>query len=437
MKQFKYIIGGLLLCMTTILSAQPTPAPKQKTPILINGGIIHIGNGEVMENSLIAISNGKIELVVGQQVGRSFDGYKVINATGKHIYPGFIAPNSMLGLVEIEAVRATDDLAEVGEMNPNARAIIAYNTDSEVTPTVRGNGVLIAQIVPRGGTLTGQSSVVQLDAWNWEDAAYRTDDGMHIDWPSPYTFTGWWAEPGDTQKNEAYNKEITNLEQFFAEASAYTKREKTANVNLRLAAMSGLFDGSKTLYVHASQARQIQDAVQFALKYKTKMVLVGGQDSWMLTDLLKKNNIAVILNRVHTLPTRNDEDIDQTYKTAAQLHEAGVLFCFSADEAWKQRNLAFQAGHAVGFGVPYEAAIAALTSNTAQILGISDKTGTIQAGKDANLFICDGDVLDMRTNKITYALIQGREIDLDNKQKVNYRRFQEKYKQQKAESGGK
>ena len=412
--------------------AQPTPAPKQATPILISGGIIHIGNGEVLQNSLIAINNGKIELVAGQQIGRGFPGYKVIDATGKHIYPAFIAPNTQLGLTEIEAVRATNDHSEIGGLNPDARAIVAYNTDSEVPPTVRSNGVLIAQIVPDGGLVSGQSSVVQLDAWNWEDATYRLDDGVHLNWPSPYVTSGWWAEPGETSKNEVYNKQVKDIEQLFKEAKAYANAPKGSIRNLRLDAMKGLFDASKTLYIHANSAKEIQEAVQFSLKNSIKMVLVEGQDSWMLCDLLKKNNIPVILNRVHTLPSRNDEDIDQTYKTAAQLHEAGVLFCFSTNSGWQQRNLPFQAGHAVGFGVPYEAAISALTSSTAKILGIADKTGTLEIGKDANLFICEGDALDMRTNKVTNAFIQGREIDLDNKQKFNYRRFQEKYKQQKS-----
>jgi imidazolonepropionase-like amidohydrolase len=431
MTTLKYKIIIFFALLQSIVSiAQPTPAAKQSTPILINGGVIHVGNGEVLQNSLIAISNGKIELVAGQQVGRGFPGYKVIDATGKHIYPAFIAPNSQLGLTEIEAVRATNDHSETGGLNPDARAIVAYNTDSEVPPTVRSNGVLIAQIVPNGGLVSGQSSVVQLDAWNWEDAVYRMDDGLHLNWPSPYTTSGWWAEPGETSKNEGYNKQIKDIEQLFNEAKAYANTSNILVKNLRLDAMKGLFNGSKTLYIHANSAKEIQESVQFALKNGLKMVLVEAQDSWMLCDLLKKNNIPVILNRVHTLPTRNDEDIDQTYKTAAQLQEAGVLFCFSTNSGWQQRNLPFQAGHAVGFGVPYEAAISALTMNTAKILGIGDKTGTLEVGKDANLFICDGDALDMRTNKVTLALIQGREIDLDNKQKFNYRRFQERYKQQ-------
>ncbi len=430
MKILKY--RTFIICISMFMSilgiSQPTPAPKQTTPILISGGVIHVGNGEVLQNSLIAINEGKIELVVGQQVGRGFPGYKVVDATGKHIYPGFIAPNSQLGLSEIEAVRATNDHNEVGGLNPDARAIVAYNTDSEVPPTVRSNGVLIAQIVPNGGLISGQSSVVQLDAWNYEDAAYRIDDGAHLNWPSPYMTSGWWAEPGETSKNDKYNKQVKDIEQLFNEARAYANTGNITTKNLRLDAMKGLFNRSKTLYIHANSAKEIQEAVQFSLKNSLKMVLVEGQDSWMMCDLLKKNNIPVILNRVHTLPSRNDEDIDQTYKTAAQLYEAGVLFCFSTNSGWQQRNLSFQAGHAVGFGVPYEAAISALTMNSAKILGIDDKTGTLEMGKDANLFICDGDALDMRTNKVTYALIQGREIDLDNKQKYNYRRFQEKYK---------
>ncbi len=408
--------------------AQPTPAPKQSEPILISGGTIHVGNGQVLENHFILVKDGKIESVVAQTVGQSFSGYKMIDAKGKHIYPGFIAPISSLGLVEIESIRATIDQAEVGDFNPNARAIIAYNTDSEVPPTVRGNGVLTAQIIPLGGIVSGQSSIVQLDAWNWEDAAVKTDEGVFLNWPSAYSNSGWWAEPGDVRRNERYNEQVAGLEKLFSEAAAYAKKTNSEEKNLRFEAMKGLFDGSKKLYVNASYAKAITEAVIFAKKFKLTPVISGGEDAYMVADFLKTNNVPVIINRLQSLPQRVDDDYDQSYKNALLLQKAGVLCCLSMDGGWQQRNLPFQGGQAVGTGMAYEDAVKMLTLNTAQILGLDKTTGSIEQGKDATLFISEGDALDMKTNQLTYALIQGRTISLDDKQKQLYRRFQEKYK---------
>jgi imidazolonepropionase-like amidohydrolase len=424
----KYIFIVLIASIQTAIFAQPTPAPKQSQPILISGGTIHVGNGQTLENQWIAIKDGKIEFIIGQQEGRNFPNYTIIDAKGKHIYPGFIAPCTTLGLVEIESVRATIDNAETGWLNPNARAIIAYNTDSEVSPTVRGNGILLAQIMPSGGLLSGSTSLVQLDAWNWEDAAYKIDEGLVMNWPSPYAGGGWWAEPEEIKKDDKYKEQIQSLTRLFDEASAYAKKTNAAEKNLRLEAMRGIFDGSKNLYIHAAYSKAITEAVIFAKKYGITPVITGGEDSWMLTDFLKEHKVSVILQRVQNLPMRTDDDIDQPYKTAMLLAKAGIPFCFSMRGAWQQRNLPFQAGQSVGYGLDYETAVKALTLDAAKIFRIDSTCGSIEQGKDATLFISEGDALDMKTNKIKYALIQGRTISLDDKQKMLHRRFQEKYK---------
>ncbi len=426
-KYLSVIVG--LFCAT--LQAQPTPAPKQTEPILISGGTIHVGDGRTLDNHYILVRDGKIESVLAQTVGRSFSEYKTVNAEGKHIYPGFIAPITTLGLVEIESVRATIDHTEVGEYNANARTIIAYNTDSEVQPTVRGNGVLIAQVIPLGGVISGQSSIVQLDAWNWEDAAIKTDEGIFLNWPSSFSNSGWWAEPGDTRRNERYMEQVSTLEKMFTEATSYAKRTDITEKNARLDAMKGLFDGSKKLYINASYAKAITEAVVFAKKYNLQPVICGGEDAYLVADFLKENNVPVIINRLQSLPQRADDDYDQPYKNATMLQKAGVQYCLSMDGGWQQRNLPFQAGQAVGAGLNYEDAVKALTLNAAKILGIDRTCGSIEQGKDATLIISDGDALDMRTNKVSYALIQGRNIILDDKQKQLFRRFKEKYKQSK------
>lgn len=425
----KHLLFALSIFIKFQLLAQPVPAPKQTQPILISGGTLHIGNGQVLENQSIAIKDGKIEMVNAAQAGRSFTGYKEINAKGKHIYPGFIAPGTNLGLVEIESIRATIDNVETGYLNPNARAIIAYNTDSEVTPTIRNNGTLMAQIIPSGGLISGQSSIVQLDAWNWEDAAYKTDEGLMMNWPSNYSGGGWWAEPSEIKKEDKYKEYVQNIVSLFEEASAYAKKTNTIEKNLRLEAMRGLFDGSKRLYINVVYAKGISEAVLFAKKFGITPVIVGGEDAWLLTEFLKEQKVSVILQRVQSLPLRNDDAIDQPYRNAAILAKAGIPFCFSMDGAWQQRNLPFQAGQSIGYGLGYEDAVKALTLDAAKILGIAATCGSIEQGKDATLFISEGDALDMRTNKVTYAMIQGRELTLDDKQKGLHRRFLEKYKQ--------
>ncbi len=429
----KFFIKNIVLFISLVsafgLFAQQTPAPLQSEAILITGATAHLGNGKVIENAYITFDNGKLVLVADARTVRPDPSikYKTIDASGKHVYPGFIAPNTQLGLVEIDAVRATRDSREVGSYNPNIRSIIAYNTDSKVTPTVRSNGVLLAQIVPQGGRISGSSSIVELDAWNWEDAVYRTDDGIHLNWPRLRQWTGWRTGNPRQENNKKYDEQVTGFTNFFTEAKAYTQKKKGLRTNLKFEATRGLFDGSKKLFIHTNRAKAITEAVLFGQKMGISIVLVGADDCWMLTDLLKAHQVPVILGKTQSLPARDDDDIDQPFKTAAALEAAGVLFSFSEESGWAQRNLAFQAGQAVAFGLEYETAIKAITLNTAQILGIDKTVGSLEAGKDATLFICDGDALDMRTSKVRRAFIQGKEIDLDNKQKALYRKFKAKY----------
>ncbi len=404
----------------------PAPAPPQTQPVLIKGATAHLGNGEVIENSLVAFERGKITFVGHATVKRGFPNHKEIAAAGKHLYPGFIAPNTTLGLNEIGAISATRDYDEIGSINPNIRSIVAYNTDSEVIPTVRSTGVLLAETTPQGGRISGTSSIVQLDAWNWEDAAYCTDCAIHLNWPSA---TSYNFRQHRVSKNEKYAGQVQEVEAYFQLAEAYSQKDEVATPNLRFEAMNGLFDGSKKIFIHADDVVAIQEAVLAMEKFNLTPTIVGGRDSWMVTDFLKEHNVPVVIRSTQSLPRRVDSDIDQPFKTPAALQDAGLLWCFQHKQYWQQRNLAFQAGQAVGFGLDYEDAIRALTSSTAKILGIDQTVGTIETGKDATLFISDGDVLDMRTSKVTNAFIQGREINLDNKQEMLYRKFQQKYKQ--------
>lgn len=423
----------LFLCFVFILngiSAQSYITQQQKSIILTNG-IIHVGNGNVIDNGVIGFENGKITFV-GNAQNVKYDASiaQVINVAGKHIYPGLIALNSQLGLKEIDLARATLDITETGQYNPEVRSIIAYNTDSKIIPTVRTNGILLAQITPSGGIISGTSSVVQLDAWNWQDAAYKTDNALHITWPSYYATT-IVKNSAQISINKNYAPQVNELQNFFNEAKAYTAESTHAVTNLKFEAMRGIFNGSKKLFINASTAKEIIAAVKFAQQYKITPVIAGAEESYLITDFLKENNIPVLLKRIHTLPISDETDINLRYKLPAILQQSGILFGVSLsdrdDTYWNVRNLAFEAGTAVAFGLTKEQALASITLNNAKILGIDSTAGSLEVGKDATLIVSDGDILDMRTNKIIYAYIQGREIDVKNWQNNLYEKYSKKY----------
>lgn len=395
--------------------------------ILFLGGIAHLGNGEVIKNSAISISNGKFDLVADASNIRidpsAFDTiYKIYN---KHIYPSFIVPNTTLGITEIDAVRASNDFREVGTMNPNIRSLIAYNTDSKLIKTIRTNGVLIAQVTPRGGLISGQSSIMYLDGNNWQDAELKSDDGIHINWPSSYYKTGWWGEHGKNKKNSKYNSKINELDYVFSKARSYFLDSKI--IDLKMESMKGIFSGDKNLYLHADISSDIQDAIYFAKKHEVKnIVIVGGEDAFGAKKILTKYNIPVILNRVHRLPNSQDSHIHQPFTQAKKLQDANILFCLSYEgdmEAMGARNLSFTAGTTVAYGQEYEKAVQSITLNTAKILKIDHLVGSISKGKNACFFISNGDALDMTTNNVQRAFINGKEIDLNNHQKELYRKY--------------
>lgn len=429
MKQTILSLGGLLLGISLSYGqATISPAKPQTRPVIITGATIHIGNGQVINNGYVTFDKGKIT-GVGEGTGPSSGVYEVINATGKQVYPGFIAPVTTLGLIEVESgARGTVDDEETGELNPHVRSIIAYNTDSKVIRTVRSNGILLAQPTPNGGIISGTSSVVQLDAWNWEDAAYKTDMALHLNWPSSAGRRRFGAAtPGQESPAERAQKAIDAITRLFTEAKGYSETTKPGIANVRFEAMRGLFNGSKKLFISADAAKQIMQAVTFAKQFGVQAVIVGGKEAYLVTDVLKENKVPVILRETQTLPDRDEDDVYLPYKMPKILQDAGVLYGLTGTGFWRQRNLPFEAGQAVGYGLSKEQAVSMITLNNAKILGIDKMTGSIETGKDANLFISTGDALDMITLNVETAFIQGRNINLDNLHKQLYKKFSDKY----------
>jgi imidazolonepropionase-like amidohydrolase len=407
-------------------------AQTKKHTLLMNG-TAHIGNGIIIENSYVAIKDDKIELVADARTMRidiaKFD--TVINLFGKHIYPGLIAPNCIIGLQEAEAVKATNDYAEVGDFNPHIRSLIAYNTDSKILQTVKANGILYVQSTPRDGVLSGTSSILATDAWNWEDAVIKIDDGVHLNFPKSIQKNGWWAEPLPSDKNNKYNEELKSLNSFFENAFAYFKTTSPIETNLRYEAMKDIFSGNKILYIHADYVKDIIAAVNLSKQFNIKKaVIVGGKDSYKITTFLRQNKIAVMLNRLHDLPDLPEAETDIIYKTPYLLQKDSVLFCLQNQgdmEAMNARNISFLAGTSVAYGLTKEQALQSITLNSAKILGIDKLLGSIEVGKFASIIVSDGDILDIKTNNIILAYINGRPLKLTNFQNDLYKKYTDKF----------
>lgn len=427
-------LASIISCCAFVITfaQRPSPAPSRTRSVLVKGGTVHVGDGRTFDDGAVGFRNGTIDFVGYEYaVKAAYD--TVIDAQGKQVYPGFILPDATLGLVEIDAVHASEDEAELGDLEPEVRALSAYNADSDILPTVRDNGVLLAQITPRGNTVSGTSGIVQLDAWNNNDAPVRRDDGIHLNWPVAFGTSGWWAEQGPTEKedNDKRAKALEAVQEFFLSAKAYAGTSSPEKTDLRLDAMRGLFNGNKTLYVHADGVREIQEAVLFARDMGVKrMVLVGGHDAWRVASLLRDRKVDVVLQRLHSLPQREDEDVDLPYRLPALLKERGIRFClgYTGDmERMGARNLGFLAGTASAYGLSPEDALRSITLDAAIILGIDKRYGSLESGKSATLFISTGDALDMRTNNVVRAFIDGRDISLDNRQKDLWKQYERRY----------
>lgn len=428
------LIYFIILTSSILVNGQvPSPIKQEYHSILIVNAKAHIGNGKVIDKAAIGIIDGKIIQVSNALTFKVQENKwdTIIDATGQELYPGFIAANTTIGLTEIDAVRATNDFRETGYINPNIRSLIAFNIDSKIIYTIRTNGILSCQSVPRGGLISGTSSVFGLDGWNWEDAVYLKDDGVHINWPKKYTKTGWWAEPGQIKENMKYLKTINVLVEFFKESKVYLSKKNTSELNLKKEAMRQVFEGEQRVYFHAEFAPEINDLIDFSRTFKLKHpVLVGGYDANFLVDRLKENKFSIMLTNPHSLPKFDGELPSVNFKLASMLIEKNILFCIQNRgnmDVMNARNLPFLAGTAMSYGLSEEDAITSISLNVAKILGIDNKIGSIEIGKDATLFISKGNALEMMTNNVVFAMIKGQFIELTNHQMQLEKKYLTKY----------
>ena len=427
-------IPSIFIIISYLLSSDQIPAPSQDHPILIQGGTIHTISHGILENADILFENGKITSV-GQNLDIPAEA-EIIDASGQHVFPSLISAGSTLGLQEIGAVRATRDYAEVGAVNPNVRANVSYNPDSELIPITRSNGILLALSVPRSGLISGTSSLMMLDGWTWEDATLKHPVGLHLFWPSmniPKPKPGKQKEKKD---KDSRLKSIQKIDDLIQKSRAYAQLKATGSPSfkhdLRLEGMLPVISGEIPVFIHANEVQQIEAAVYWAERQSVKMVLVGGKDSWRVTQILKDREISVIYTQTHSTPMRRFEQYDQAFITPSQLYAAGIKFCISNSESPFQtphiRNLPYHAAKAASYGLSWKEALRSITLSPAEILGVEDKVGSLEASKDATFFIADGDILDVRT-QVNMAFIYGRRVDLSDRHKTLYSKYRNKYKQ--------
>ncbi len=406
----------------------------QKNRILLLNGFLHVGNGEVLPTAYIGIENGKITHVknaltttVQKELWDT-----IIDLDGMHVYPGLVTPNNTLGLTEIDAVRATRDFNDVGDFIPHVRSQVAFNVESKVVETVRTNGVLLAQATPRGGIISGTSSVMFLAGWNWEDATASQDDGIHLNWPSSTEGGGWWAEPAPKKRNTNYEAEKKKIRDFFELSKAYSEAKNPA-FDQRLEAMKACFKGNKRVYIHANDMQQILDVIEFSQKMDLKFpVIVGGYEAHLVGQRLKDAKIPVMLPRLHSLPEYEEDAVDSYYKLPFLLQQQGIKFCLqnAGDmEAMNARNLPFLAGTAMAYGLTEEEALKSVSLSACEIMGIDKNFGSVEVGKNATLFVSFGPALDMLTNDVQLIIVNGKFVSTKNFQTALFEKYSKKYKQ--------
>jgi len=411
-------------------AAVPAPAPPQERSVALIGATIHPVDGPDIINGAIVFSGGKIT-ALGAGVTVPSDAER-IDVAGKHIYPSLIDANTNIGLTEIGAVRATNDGSETGSINPNVKAEVAVNPESEIIPVTRSNGVLVVLTSPTGGVISGTSALLRLDGWTWEDMTIKAPVAMHLNWPNMRPITAWWVEESDEKQLERRDEQLKAVRQAFADARAYRTAKKAGSPapehDSRWEAMIPVLEGALPVIVEANDIQQIQAVVAFAEAEKIKIIIRGCYDAPLCVELLKKSNIPVIVDGIHRLPTRDDEPYDAPFTVPERLRSAGIRYCITGGGgASNVRNIPYHAATAASYGLPRDEALKAITLYPAQILGVNDRVGSLAVGKDATLFVADGDILAIPT-QVELAFIDGRKIDLSDRQKALWEKYKEKYR---------
>lgn len=431
----------LLIASATVARSNEIPAKAQSHPIALVGGTIHTVSGAIIEKGTIVFAKGKIT-AIGTSVEIP-EGAERIDVSGKHVYPGMIDARSTIGLTEIGSVRATNDISETGSINPNIRAEVSVNPESELIPVTRVNGVTTAVTMPDGGVISGSAAAISLDGWTWEEMTVRAPVGLVVNWPQMTINRSPWERRTEEEQKKSRERAINELRNAFRDARAYMMAKKAEsrkdipyhNTDLRWEAIIPVLEGKVPVFMAAEEIQQIQAAVAWAERENVRMVLLGGYDSWRCTELLKQRGIPVVVNPTLRTPRRRFDPYDDPATLPKKLFDAGVKFCIAADGgASNERNLPYNAAMASSYGLPRAEALKAVTIYAAEMMGLSDRLGALESGKDATLIVTDGDPLEIMTN-VERIFIFGKSIPTTSRHTRLFEKYKEKYS--RLGSGGK
>ena len=437
-------IGIFMMLVLTVgllhAKSDQVPAPPQTQPIALVGGTIHPLSGAPIENGTILFEKGKIT-AIGKDITLPAD-TKIIRVEGKHVYPAFIEAASTLGLSEVGAMAVTNDYRELGVNNANVRAEVAVNPDSEHFPVARADGIALAGTLPSGGLIAGRGALIELDGWTWEDMTLKAPLCVVINYPNVTVSSGrrrFGPPVSKAEQRKRIARQLASLDTFFEEARAYKKAIEAAGkkgaafhkFDARWDALLPVLNGTVPVWVNANERKQIESAVDWADRQGIKMVLLGGADAHQVTELLKRKNIPVIIRTVLRQPSRRDEGFDLPYTLPLKLHQAGIKYCIAGGGNWNVRMLPHQAAKAASYGLPVEEAMKSVSLYVAEIMGVADRVGSLESGKDATLMIANGNPLEFTTT-IERLFIEGRDIDMNNRHKTLHQKYMTKYRQRNA-----
>lgn len=429
MKSIKLIVGFILfIASASVTQAQITQKATFGKFAITNAKIYTITNG-IIENGTVLIEGEKITYV-GTDPDITSD-FEVIDAAGKEVYPGFMDSGSELGLVEVGSLSLTDDSREIGQFIPQMRAFTAINPNSVAIPVTRINGVTNVISLPVGGVISGMATLIDLYGYSPDSMAVAANAALHLNWPVAGK-RGFWDRRSEKEIKEAYNKALEGLNEFWDKAVFYDKMmtayeqnssDKTKPVKSeQLDAMREVIEGQTPVIVSVSKKKDILKAIEWIKKHdKAEFILAGCQEGWRVAEQIAEAGLPCIVSTLY-LPRRDYVNYQRPYQNPGLLHKAGVKVAMTAAGAENTRNVLFNAGYAAAYGLGREAALKAVTIWPAQMFGVADKLGSIEAGKQANLFIATGDPFEPWTH-ITQVFIRGNKIPMVSRQTRLYKEF--------------